>query len=61
LCSTYVAALADHILIAHAQKGSKPEGLCRNALAWDKSVFILDSPDNAHLVELGAVPIHAGE
>lgn len=55
----YVAALADRILIAHAGKGSKTEGLCRDALARDKPVFTLDSPDNAHLVALGAVPVQA--
>lgn len=55
----YVAALADSILIAHAGKGSKTEGLCRDALASGKPVFTLDSPDNAHLVALGAVPVQA--
>ena len=57
--NAYVAGLADRILIAHAGKGSKTEGLCREALARDKLVFTLDSPDNAHLVELGAVPVRA--
>ena len=59
--NAYVAALADRILIAHAGKGSKTEGLCRNALAQDKPVFTLDSPDNAHLVDLGAVPFRADD
>ena len=57
----YVAALADSILIAHAGKGSKTEGLCRDALAQDKPVFTLDSPDNAHLVALGAVSVRADD
>ncbi len=57
--NTYVAALADRILIAHAGIGSKTEGLCRDALAQGKPVFTLDSPDNAHLVELGAAPVRA--
>ena len=59
--NTYVAAIADRILIAHAGKGSKTEGLCRNALARGKPVFTLDSPDNAHLVTLGAVPVQADD
>ncbi len=57
--NAYVAALADRIFIAHAEKGSKTEGLCRDALASGKPVFTLDSPDNAHLVEIGAMPVRA--
>ena len=59
--NAYVAALADRILIAHAGKGSKTERLCKEALARGKPVFTLDSPDNAHLVELGAAPIRADD
>ena len=54
-----IAALSNRILIAHAEKGGKTEELCRNALAKGKPVFALDSADNAHLVEHGAVPISA--
>ena len=57
--NAYVATLADHILIAHAEPGSKTEGLCKDALAAGKPVFALDSADNAHLAELGAIPIPA--
>ena len=57
----YVVALADRILIAHAGKGSKTERLCRGALAQGKPVFTLESPDNAHLVELGAAPVRADD
>ena len=57
--NNYIATLADRLLIAHAEKGSKTEQLCKDALAKGKPVFTLDSPDNAHLVELGAVPIPA--
>lgn len=57
--NAYVAALANRILIAHAGKGSKTEEICRDALASGKPVFTLDSPDNAHLVALGAVPVQA--
>ena len=59
--NAHVAALADSILIAHAGKGSKTEDLCRDALARGKPVFALDSPDNEHLVELGALPVRADD
>ena len=57
--NAHIAALADRILIAHAEKGGKTEALCKDALAAGKPVFAIDSPDNAHLVELGVVPVHA--
>ncbi len=57
--NAYIAALADRILIAHAEPGGKTETLCKNALAQNKPVFVLDSPDNAHLIELGTIPIPA--
>ena len=57
--NAYIAAFADHILVAHAEKGGKTEALCKDALAAGKPVFAIDSPDNAHLVELGVVPVHA--
>ena len=59
--NAHIAALADRILIAHAEPGGKTETLCKDALAQDKPVFALDSPDNAHLIELGAIPISAND
>ena len=59
--NAYVAALADDLLIAHAERGGKTETLCKDALAQAKPVFTLDSPDNAHLMDCGAVPIAAGD
>lgn len=59
--NAHVAALADRLLIAHAEKGGKTEKLCKDALAQGKPVFALDSPDNAHLLELGVVPIKAND
>lgn len=53
----YIAALADRLLIAHAEPDGKTEQLCKAALASGKPVFTLDSPDNAHLIELGLVPV----
>ena len=57
--NNYIATLADRLLISHAEKGGKTEQLCKDALATGKPVFTLDSPDNAHLVELGTVPVAA--
>jgi hypothetical protein len=59
--NAHVAALADRILIAHAERGGKTEGLCRDALGRGKPVFTLDSPDNVHLIELGAMPVRADD
>ena len=57
--NAYVAALGDSLLVAHAEPGGKTERLCRDALAHGKQVYTLDSPDNAHLLALGAVPVAA--
>ncbi len=57
--NAYVAALAGRLLVAHAEPGGKTEMLCRDALAQGKPLFILDSPDNAHFIELGVIPIPA--
>ncbi len=54
-----VAALSDIILIAHAEIGRKTEALCREATGAGKTVFALDSDDNAHLFEIGARPVDA--
>ncbi len=59
--NTHVAALANRLLIAHAEKDGKTEKLCKDALTQGKSVFALDSPDNAHLLELGALPVQAND
>lgn len=59
--NAHIATLANRLLIAHAEKGSKTEKLCKDALAQGKQVFVLDSPDNAHLLQLGAVPVQAND
>ena len=59
--NAYVATLAACLLIAHAEKGGKIETLCKEALTERKSVFALDSPDNARLVEYGVVPVRAAD
>ena len=59
--NAHVAALAARLLIAHAEKGGKTEKLCKDALARGKPVFALDSPDNAHLLRMGAIPVSAND
>lgn len=53
----FVAALADQILIAHAEPASKTEQFCREVIAWGKPVFTLESDANRNLIALGAVPV----
>ena len=59
--NAHVATLANRLLIAHAEPDSKTETLCRDALTQGKPVFTLDSPDNACLIELGALPVPADD
>ncbi len=56
----FVAALADTLFVAHAEKGSATEQLARRALRWGKNVLTLDSPDNAALIASGAEPVMPG-
>ncbi len=53
----FVAALADTVLIAHAQPGSKTEQLAQEVVGWGKQVHTLDHPANEHLLALGATPL----
>jgi len=53
----FVAALADEVFVAHAAAGSRTEQLCREVLGWGKPLLTLDRPENAGLVEMGAVPV----
>ena len=57
--NAHIATLAHGLLIAHAEKGGNTEKLCKDAFAQGKPVFALDSPDNTHLLELGAAPVQA--
>ena len=59
--NTHVAALANRLLIAHAEKDGKTKKLCKDALTQGKQVFALDSRDNAHLLELGVMPVAVGD
>lgn len=59
--NTHVAALADRLLITHAEPSSKTETLCGEALTQGKPVFTLNAPDDARLIALGAVPIEPAD
>ena len=59
--NAHVAALANRLLIAHAEKGGKTGKLCKAVFAQGKPVLALDSPDNAHLLQLGVVPVKAND
>lgn len=56
-----VAALAERVLIVHAAPGGKTEQLCHQVVAWGKPLFTLDDDANAHLIELGAIPLGPAE
>ena len=55
--NAHVAALANRLLIPHAEPGGKTAGLCTAALTRGQPVFTFDAPDTAHLVTRGAVPV----
>jgi predicted Rossmann fold nucleotide-binding protein DprA/Smf involved in DNA uptake len=55
--NTFVAALADAVLIPHAAPDSTTERLGRDVLTSGKPVFTLDDDANGHLIAAGAVPI----
>jgi len=54
-----VAALAERILVAHAEPGSHTETLALEALSWDAPVYGLDGPEISGLVARGARAVSA--
>lgn len=46
---------ADTVLVAHAQPGSKTEGLAQEAVEWGKQVYTLDHPANNNLLAIGVL------
>ncbi|HEY7029694.1 MAG TPA: DNA-processing protein DprA [Thermomicrobiales bacterium] len=55
--NTFVASLADAVLVPHAAPDSGTDHLARRLLASHKPLFTLDAPENAHLVAAGATPM----
>jgi predicted Rossmann fold nucleotide-binding protein DprA/Smf involved in DNA uptake len=52
-----VAALADAVIVIHAEPQSKTEELCRQAVAWGKPLYTLSDDTNSRLAALGAEAI----
>ena len=53
----FVAALAERVLFLHATPGGKTEALAREVIGWGKPTHALAHPANAHLMDLGALPL----
>lgn len=53
----FVAAIADSIFIPYAGPNSKTEQFCTELLAWNKSVYSIQSEKNTDLIALGVRPI----
>lgn len=52
----FVAAIADDVLIAHAQPDGKTEQLARELIARGKQIYTLNNSANGNLLALGAKP-----
>jgi predicted Rossmann fold nucleotide-binding protein DprA/Smf involved in DNA uptake len=50
----FVAALAEKVLVIHAEAGGKLAALCQEILAWGKPLYTLESEHNRALIEMGA-------
>lgn len=57
----FVAALADAVLIVHAEPGGKTEGVCQEVLAWRKPLYTFAGDANGHLLALGAKSVGPGD
>lgn len=53
----HILTLCETVLIAHASPGGKTEALAREAVSLGHRVFAFSSPGNAHLFDLGALPL----
>jgi predicted Rossmann fold nucleotide-binding protein DprA/Smf involved in DNA uptake len=56
--NAFVASLADVLFVAYAGLGGSTERLCRDALDHGQHVLTFGAPENQHLLELGARPVH---
>ncbi|MGO9019195.1 MAG: DNA-processing protein DprA [Syntrophobacteraceae bacterium] len=57
----FVAMIADSIMVAYANAGSKTERLCMELLETEKCLYSLDVTENIGLKEKGAIGIGVGE
>jgi predicted Rossmann fold nucleotide-binding protein DprA/Smf involved in DNA uptake len=53
----FVAAIADKIIIAHAEPSGRTEHLLQQIFAWGKPVFTFSSKHNDNLLTTGAKPL----
>jgi len=51
----FAVALADEILIIHAESGGKVDKLARSVLSEGRTVLTLASEANGHLIRAGAI------
>jgi predicted Rossmann fold nucleotide-binding protein DprA/Smf involved in DNA uptake len=49
-----VAALANEVVVLHANPGGRTDRLCRQLMADGKTVWTLDARDNADIIRAGA-------
>lgn len=52
----FVAAVADRVLIIHAEPGSRTAKLAQTILKRGAQLLTLDLPENRHLLDMGAEP-----
>jgi predicted Rossmann fold nucleotide-binding protein DprA/Smf involved in DNA uptake len=56
----FVGALAERILIIHAEPNGRLEKTCQKFFEWKKPVYVLESANNQSLIDAGAMPIENG-
>src|SRR5690606_28081527 len=57
----YILTQASSVLFDHASNGGKTEILAAEAVTMGLPIFTMQSPNNAHLISMGAKPISALE
>jgi len=50
-----VAALAERILVLHAEPGGKLESLCLELMGWGKPIYTIKDTSNENLIHLGVL------
>lgn len=50
----FVAALAEKVLVIHAEPDGKLAALCQEILTWGKPLYTLESEHNRAVIEMGA-------
>ena len=57
--NTFVAALADRIVVAHASEGSRSLVFGKMVSEWEKPLFTIDTKANQALLRLEVQPIES--